>query len=229
MNGNHMEEYISFKQIPFGSESFADNPEPRCPCVLLLDTSGSMSGAPIQQLNEGIQIFKQELLNDPLATKRIEVALVTFGPVRMVSDFQTVDSFNPPTLNASGDTPMGSAINLGIELITKRKNEYKNSGIGYFKPWIILITDGAPTDSYNDASLNIKSGEELKSFAFFAIGVQNANFEILKQISTREPLKLKGLMFREFFLWLSGSLKVVSSKNPGSKVNILPPSGWSEV
>lgn len=224
-----MEDYISFEQIPFGSESFADNPEPRCPCVLLLDTSGSMAGLPIQQLNQGIETFKQELLNDPLATKRVEIALITFGPVSIESAFQTVSNFYPQTLRATGDTPMGSAITLGIELVTKRKQEYKNNGIGYYKPWIILITDGAPTDNYYNASLQIKEGEERASFAFFAIGVEGANFQILKQISVREPLKLKGLMFREFFLWLSGSLKGVSSKNPGSKINILPPTGWADL
>jgi uncharacterized protein YegL len=224
-----MEDYISFEQIPFGSESFADNPEPRCPCILLLDTSGSMSGLPIKQMNEGIQSFKDELLSDPLATKRVEVALITFGPVSLESDFQTVINFLPPTLQTTGDTPMGSAINFSIELITKRKQEYKNHGIGFFKPWIILITDGAPTDSYQDAALKIKEGEEKGSFAFFAIGVQEANFEILRKISVREPLKLMGLMFREFFLWLSGSLKSASSKNPGSKVNLLPPTGWADL
>jgi uncharacterized protein YegL len=224
-----MEDYISFEQIPFGSDSFADNPEPRCPCVLLLDTSGSMAGLPIQQLNDGIQTFKKELLNDPLATKRVEIAVITFGPVSIESDFQTVNNFYPRTLNTTGDTPMGSAISLGIEIANKRKQEYKNHGIGYFKPWIILITDGAPTDSYNNASLQVKEGEEKGSFAFFAIGVQDANFEILKRISVREPLKLRGLMFREFFLWLSGSLKSASSKNPGSKVNLLPPTGWADL
>src|ERR1700754_1304078 len=123
-----MNEYIPFEQIPFGSESFADNPEPRCPCVLLLDTSGSMGGMPIRQLNEGIQTFKQELLNDPLATKRVEVAMITFGPVSVESDFHTVPNFYPQMLSASGDTPMGAAISLGIDMVTKRKQEYKNHG-----------------------------------------------------------------------------------------------------
>ncbi len=224
-----MGDYISFEQIPFGSESFADNPEPRCPCVLLLDTSGSMGGLPIQQLNAGIESFKQELMNDSLATKRVEIAVVTFGPVNVESDFQTVSNFYPRNLEANGDTPMGTAIVKGIEMVNSRKQEYKNAGIGYFKPWIILITDGAPTDNYQTAAMQVKEGEAGSNFAFFAIGVQDANFDTLAQISVRAPLKLKGLMFKEFFLWLSGSLKSASSKIPGSKVNILPPTGWAEL
>ncbi|MFT3827981.1 MAG: VWA domain-containing protein [Chitinophagaceae bacterium] len=224
-----MEEYISFEQIPFGSDDFANNPESRCPCMLLLDTSGSMAGMPIHQLNDGVQTFRQELIQDPLATKRVEVAMMSFGPVQLESDFQTVDYFHPRPLAASGDTPMGSAITRGIELVTKRKQVYKEHGIGYYKPWIILITDGAPTDNWAQAASLIKEGEAKNSFAFFAIGVENANMEVLQQIAVRTPLKLRGLMFREFFLWLSSSMKMVSSKNPGSSVNLLPPTGWAEL
>jgi uncharacterized protein YegL len=224
-----MDDYISFEQIPFGSDNFADNPEPRCPCVLLLDTSGSMGGMPIDQLNQGVRTFREELLSDPIATKRVEVAVVTFGPVTIESDFHTVPNFYPRELAANADTPMGEAIRTGIEMITKRKKEYKESGIAYYKPWIILITDGAPTDAWADAAKLVKAGEENKSFAFFAIGVEDANMDILRQISVRQPLKLKGLMFREFFIWLSASMKMVSAKNPGSAINLLPPSGWSEL
>jgi uncharacterized protein YegL len=224
-----MEDYISFEQIPFGSESFADNPEPRCPCVLLLDTSGSMSGSPIRELNEGVKTLKEELINDPLASKRVEIAVVTFGPVTVQSEFRTVSNFYPNELVADGDTPMGAAISKGLEMVNKRRSEYKNAGIGYYKPWIILITDGAPTDNYQQAAIQVKEGDANSSFAFFAIGVQNANFETLRQISYRQPLRLKGLMFREFFIWLSGSLKSASSKIPGSKVNLLPPTGWADL
>jgi uncharacterized protein YegL len=223
-----MDEYISFEQIPFGSDNFADNPEPRCPCVLLLDTSGSMAGMPISQLNEGVRTFKQELLQDPLATKRVEVAVITFGPVTLQTGFHTVPNFYTQELEASGDTPMGAAITTAIDLVKKRKKEYKDSGISYYKPWIILITDGAPTDEWADAATQVHDGEAAKSFAFFAIGVEGASMDILKRISVRSPLKLKGLMFREFFMWLSASMKMVSSKNPGNAINLLPPSGWSE-
>src|ERR1700744_3534320 len=147
-----MSDYISFEQIPFGSDDFADNPESRCPCLLLLDTSGSMAGMPIRELNEGIQTLKTELMEDSLASKRVEVAVVTFGPVSIESDFQTVDNFYPKHLSASGDTPIGTVITTGIELINKRKQVYKENGVGYYKPWIILITDGDPTDHWSQAA-----------------------------------------------------------------------------
>jgi uncharacterized protein YegL len=224
-----MDEYLSFEQIPFGSDNFADNPEPRCPCVLVLDASGSMGGMPILQMNEGVRLFKQELLNDPLATKRVEVAVVSFGPVQIAHHFHTVPNFYPQDLEATGDTPMGAAIRVAIDLVAERKQEYKSNGIAYYKPWIIMITDGAPTDDYSIAAKMIRDGEANKSFAFFAIGVEGASFDILRKISVREPLKLRGLMFREFFMWLSASMKMVSSKNPGSAVNLISPKGWADL
>ncbi|WP_295711783.1 VWA domain-containing protein [Mucilaginibacter sp.] len=224
-----MDEYVSFEQIPFGSDDFANNPESRCPCLLLLDTSGSMGGMPIQQLNEGVLTLKNELIHDSLASKRVEVAIVTFGPVNLQSDFTTVDNFFPQTLTAEGDTPIGAAITMGIDMIAKRKQVYKENGVGYYKPWIILITDGAPTDNWAHAAQLIKEGEEKNAFAFFAIGVEGASMDTLTKLSVRSPIKLKGLMFREFFLWLSSSMKMVSSKNPGTPTKLLPPSGWGEV
>ena len=61
-----------FEQLPFADAEFAENPEQRCPCVLLLDTSGSMQGAPIEQLNDALQFFKEDLYADALAAKRVE-------------------------------------------------------------------------------------------------------------------------------------------------------------
>src|SRR5262245_40100201 len=82
---------------------FADNPEPRCPCVLLLDTSKSMSGRRIQALNEGLLAFRDDLLKDPVARRRVEIAIVTFGTeVSVFQEFVTVDDFPHPILEAGG-------------------------------------------------------------------------------------------------------------------------------
>jgi uncharacterized protein YegL len=221
-----------FGQIPFGTDDFAENPEPRCPLVLLLDTSGSMAGSPIAELNAGVATLKDELIEDELASKRVEVAVITFGPVEMVQDFTTVANFHPPELKASGATPMGEAINQGLDLLETRKAIYRQNGIAYHRPWVMLITDGAPTDHWKSAAARVKEGEAAKAFSFFTIGVQDANMETLREISVRQPLKLKGLMFREFFLWLSNSMRAVSQSAVGDRVpleNPATPDGWAEV
>jgi uncharacterized protein YegL len=217
------------EQIPFGTTEFADNPEPRCPCLLLLDVSGSMAGHPIAELNAGLVTLRDELANDSLATKRVEVAIVTFGPVRTEQPFQSAASFIPPTLSSQGDTPMGAAILHALEMVRARKDEYRANGISYYRPWLFLITDGRPTDAWKEASDAVHVGEAAKAFAFFAIGVRGANLDNLRQLSVREPLMLEGLKFRELFSWLSSSLRSVSRSTPGTEVLLQSPSGWASV
>ncbi len=217
-----------FEQIPFGASEFAENPEPRCPCLLLLDTSASMAGAPIDELNRGLMDFRRELAGDALAMKRVELGLLTFGPVQLVSDFQTADQFTPPLLAGAGDTPIGAAITTGLDMIRQRKDAYRANGILYYRPWVFLITDGVPTDSWQQAAAMVRAGEEAKGFSFFAVGVENADLEILSRISVRPPLKLGGLRFRDLFNWLSSSLSTVSRAQVGQPVRLMPP-GWAEV
>ena len=217
------------EQISFGAGGFADNPEPRCPCLLLLDVSGSMGGQPIAELNAGLTTFKDELAADSLAMKRVEVGIVTFGPVKTEQMFQTAEHFYPPTLVTQGDTPMGEAIRQGLEMIRQRKEEYRSNAISYYRPWVFLITDGGPTDEWKSAAAAVREGEASKAFAFFAIGVKGANMDTLKQISVREPLSLEGLRFRELFSWLSSSLRSVSRSTPGTEIPLAPPTGWASV
>jgi uncharacterized protein YegL len=186
----------------------------------------------IDLLNEGVRTYQSELVNDSLAAQRVEVSVITFGAsVETVVPFVTAHEFTPPTLTANGETPMGAAILRAIEAVNERKRAYKQNALHYYRPWIFLITDGQPTDSWQAAAAKVHEGEKNKSFAFFAVAVDNANFDILRQISVRAPLSLKGCSFREMFVWLSQSQKSVSHSNPGQEdqVNLTSPAGWASL
>jgi uncharacterized protein YegL len=243
-------------QIPFPDPEFVDNPEPRCPCVLLLDTSGSMNELkrvsrafspvermliespevrtvkPIDELNAALLAFRLELMADELAVKRVELSLITFGPVKLVTDFHAPDLFRPQSLVAGGDTPMGEAIEKAIEIVSQRKAAYRQNGISYHRPWIFMISDGVPTDDWRRAAEQVRIGEQAKALAFFAVGVSGAKFDILSRISVRQPLSLNGLRFQEMFMWLSASLSSVSRSSLGDDVpleNPAVPGGWASI
>jgi uncharacterized protein YegL len=100
-----------FIEAQNAEETYAVNAEPRCPSLLLLDVSGSMQGEPISQLQEGLEVYRDQLFSDGLAMKRVEVAVMTFGgKVNLLQTFSTVDSFTMPRLEIAGDTPMGQAV-----------------------------------------------------------------------------------------------------------------------
>lgn len=216
-----------------GQPEFVENPENRCPVILLVDTSSSMSGAPINALNLGLETFKEAVFQDEQAALRVDVAIVTFGPVRLVQDFVTIDQFQVPVLEANGLTPMGEAIDYALDLLESRKATYRNNGVQYYRPWIFLITDGAPNrDSpWQQAAQRLKTAEAQRKLSFFAVGVQGADMNTLQQIAPpeRPPLMLNGLDFRSMFLWLSDSMVRVSSSTVGGEMVALPPVGWGQI
>jgi uncharacterized protein YegL len=210
------------------SAEFADNPEPRCPCVLILDTSQSMAGEPIHSLNRGLHVFRDELLAVPLARKRVEVAVISFGAeVCVVQDFITVDRFQPPVLQAEGETPLCTAIVQALDLAGKRKRRYRANGVTHFRPWLFLITDGMPQgdplETTRQAVQRLRAAEASGKVAFFAVGVAGANMKLLARISVRPPLKLEGLRFDPLFAWLSASTARAAT---GEMMNEVMPATW---
>ena len=211
---------------------FADNAEPRCPCVLLLDVSGSMGGTPLSELNAGLKQFEQGLKHDPLAQLRVDLAMVTFGTQATVAqDFIAAGDFVAPTLGTAGLTAMGAAIHLGLDMLRQRKDEYKRHGIAFYRPWLFLITDGAPTDTveFETAVQRLRAEEQAKGVTTFAVGVSGANMTTLARLSgERPPLMLNGLEFGKLFVWLSNSMGRVSQAKPGDQPP-LPQVDWAFV
>ena len=217
-------------QLPFVGVEFVDNPEPRCPCVLLLDTSGSMRGQAIAALNQGVELLAEELNADSLARERIELAVITFGDeVQVIQDFVSPAAFMPPRFEADGNTPMGRAVLAGCEVLEERKHAYQSAGVNYFRPWMFLITDGEPTDYNTDmwrkAVELSRQAEASRSFIFYGVAVNDANQSKLNELCPphRPAQKLRGLNFGELFSWLSCSLRSVSLVNPGVARPVLPP------
>jgi uncharacterized protein YegL len=206
---------------------FAENPEPRCPCVLLLDTSGSMEGEPLAALHEGLRAFKNDLQRDSLAARRVEVAVMTFDDhVSLVQNFVTVDRFEPPIFTAGGHTCMATAIIEALELVKSRKELYRLNGVAYYRPWVFLITDGEPDEPESliaQAAARIRREEQENKVIFFAVGVGEANMERLTRIVCRTPVKLEGLNFVDMFVWLSRSMENVAQAGTDEQIALPSP------
>ncbi|MCQ2257441.1 MAG: VWA domain-containing protein [Bacteroidaceae bacterium] len=207
----------------FSAEA-AENYEQKCLCVLVLDVSGSMSGEPIQELNKGLQDFYQEIDKDNTTRQRLEVSLITFSHVvNTVQEPALVENFTMPTLSASGSTAMVTAVNHAIDKVAARKQWYKDTNQAYYRPWIILMTDGEPDSDQDVAGLaqRIKLDVAAKKYAFLPIGVEGAKMSILKQIESGIPaMKLQGTKFSSFFKWLSASMGTVVSAEEGQQVDL---------
>ena len=208
---------------------FVENQEPRCPCVLLLDTSGSMAGDPIAALNSGLRTFKSDLMADPVALKRVEVAVVAFDDtVRLVQDFVTPERFEPPVLTAQGLTHMGAAIHTALDIVEQRKNRYKGAGIAYYRPWVLMITDGDPLGEVptfvEDAIRRIRREVNAEKIVFFTVAVEGADIVQLMRLmkmSSDTILRLDGLKFNAPFVWLFRSMQAATKKT-GGKFSFLP-------
>lgn len=215
-------------------QELIDNPTARVPICLVLDTSGSMSGDKINELNEGIRLFYDAILNDNFAKYSAEIAIVTFGGnVRKILDFSSIEKQDVPILTAYGNTPMEEAVNLALDLLEQRKKEYSNAGVDYYQPWMVLMTDGCPDVVPSRSAQRTRELIENRKLTIFPIGIgPDADLNTLRMFSPkRDPLRLKGLRFKDFFEWLSKSVSRVSQSIPGERIelDIEGIKGWGEL
>jgi uncharacterized protein YegL len=215
----------------------ANPQQPHCACVLLLDTSLSMSeNGKIDQLNEGLRTFHKEVSQNDLARKRVDLAIVTFGEdVRVLQDFAPVEATPRAFLTPGGFTPMGAAVQKAVAMIEQRKQHYRDSGVDHYRPWIFMLTDGDPTDMnpgtalWNQVTQALDEGENQKKFLFWAVAVEPGNTDLLRQLASNKPqrlLKLRPGCFKELFIWLSNSMARVSASRVGEQVTVEDPSSW---
>lgn len=221
--------------LNIGADDLVDNPTPRVPVSLCLDTSTSMSGSPIEELVRGVNLFYDAIDEDDDAHDSAEINIVEFNSsAGLVHDFASIERLQRiSSLAAKGTTAMGAGVNLALDTLEARKATYSASGVLYYQPWLVLMTDGVPTDNIDSAVRRVVDLVEAKKLTVFPIGIGNGvDMNILARFSpNRPPLRLDGLKFKEFFEWLSKSVARVSRSTPGDtvKLDLEGLAGWAEL
>lgn len=207
----------------FNASDFGNSTKRRLPICFCLDTSGSMLGNPIKQLNMGLSNFIASIKANDDTRSATDISIITFGSkVEIVMPFGKIgkDSSLPEISASTTLTPIGEGILTALELLNARKEGYKDMGIKYYQPWLVVITDGAPQgpNAMANMELAIKACNELESndkLVIFNIGVGNSvDFDILKRLSVKreEPISVSSGDFGKLFEFLgSSSSSVVSS------------------
>jgi uncharacterized protein YegL len=201
----------------------------RLPVYLLLDTSGSMNGEPIEAVKNGVQVMISSLRQNPQAIETAFISVITFDssaqqliPLTDLASFQMVD------IRATGTTALGEALKLvaykmGTE-VAKTTTEQK----GDWKPLVFIMTDGIPTDDWQSGLAEFKKHKT--AFTVACAAGSGADTKILKQI-TDNVVSLDtadSQSIAKFFQWVTASIGVTSTKveDSGKEVtglNELPP------
>ena len=221
-----------------GTERFAGesavNQEQKCMCVFVLDVSGSMRGEKLDALNQGLRDFYNEIksgeggISEKLI-EQLEVAIIQYDEeAKILREPKLLDEEEiPPVLEERGSTTETVvAMEEAIKMVEDRKAWYKETGQKYYRPWIVVMTDGEPygnrasQSDIDGIAARVAADSAAKKYTMIGIGVGEANMELLSKMCGGKALPLKGTKFTEFFKWLSNSLSMVSTSKEGDKVNI---------
>lgn len=185
----------------------------RLPVYLLLDTSGSMHGEPIEAVKNGVQILLSNLRQDPYALETAYLSVITFNETaKQVVPLTELPSFQAPVLNASGCTSLGDALSLLASSIEREVAKTTAEEKGDWKPLVFIMTDGEPTDDWTkglEALKKVRTGVVVACAAG-----PGADTSVLKKI-TQVVVSLDtadDATIKAFFKWVSASVSVGSQK-----------------
>ncbi len=201
----------------------------RLPVYLLLDTSGSMSGEPIEAVKNGVQIMISSLRQNPQAIETAFLSVITFDssaqqiiPLTDLASFQMID------IKASGVTALGEALKLVSNRIDAEVEKTTTEQKGDWKPLVFIMTDGIPTDDWQSGLNEFKMRKV--AFTVACAAGSGADVNILKLI-TDNVVSLDtadSASIGKFFQWVTASIGVSSTKveDSGKEItglNELPP------
>ena len=201
-------------------------------CAMVVDTSASMEGVPIDMLNRKLVEFGDMLEQDPLAQGRTEVTVISFNSsVNTEMSFRPATEYEAPTLSAGGLSTMNEAINIALDALEARRAEYRANGISYYRPWLSLLTDGVPTDSQLESSTRTRLQKAIKEkkVVYLPIGISEQT-DIAKLQSyypdnaiARPVLKVNAFNFQEVFKWADPCMIGVTHSDPMTTTEIQTP------
>jgi uncharacterized protein YegL len=201
----------------------------RLPVYLVLDISGSMTGEPIEAVKNGVQVLVSTLRQDPYALETAFLSVITFdSSARQIVPLTELSMFQMPDIQATGTTSLGEALSLLANKVSTEVAKTTAEVKGDWKPLVFLMTDGEPTDNWQQG-LNDFKNQKFGMVVACAAG-SGANTSILKQI-TEVVVQLDtadSATIKAFFKWVSasvstGSQKIEASGKDVSGLNELPP------
>jgi uncharacterized protein YegL len=206
----------------------------RLPVYLLLDTSGSMMGEPIEAVRQGLRALVADLRGDPQALETAYLSVITFSSnAQQVCPLTELLAFQEPELDAAGPTSLGEALMLLEDCLETEVRKASDTQKGDWRPLIFLMTDGQPTDEWETAAARIKQ-KKVGNIIACAAG-SGADSRVLKQLTeiVVEMQNLEPDALKAFFKWVSGSIKTTSQGvaqiTPDTPVNLPPPPPFIQI